>query len=47
MRIDFDISSWAAWAPGLTEQAAWKTWAAGEAPFPGPAPAEPAAAPAP
>jgi hypothetical protein len=31
VRIDFDITSWAAWAPGLTDQAAWKTWAAGDA----------------
>lgn len=34
MRLDFAISSWAAWAPGLIDQPAWKAWAASEAPPP-------------
>lgn len=27
MRVDFSISNWAAWAPGLTGQDAWRAWA--------------------
>ena len=27
MRVDFSISSWAAWAPGLTSPEAWRAWA--------------------
>lgn len=28
MRVEFSVSSWAAWAPGLTSQEAWRAWAA-------------------
>ncbi len=27
MRVSFSISTWAAWAPGLTSQADWRAWA--------------------
>lgn len=27
MRADFSVTSWAAWAPGLTSPEAWKAWA--------------------
>lgn len=27
MRVDFSVSSWAAWAPGLTSPEAWRAWA--------------------
>ncbi len=28
MRLEFSISNWSAWAPGLTTQEAWRAWAA-------------------
>ncbi len=28
LRLDFTITNWAAWAPGLTTQDAWRAWAA-------------------
>lgn len=28
LRVEFAISNWAAWAPGLTTQDAWRAWAA-------------------
>ncbi|MDP2271783.1 MAG: beta-ketoacyl synthase chain length factor [Archangium sp.] len=28
MRLEFSISNWSAWAPGLTTQDAWREWAA-------------------
>jgi hypothetical protein len=32
--VDFAIREWAAWAPGLTTPAAWRTWASGPATVP-------------
>lgn len=29
VRIEFSVSSWAAWAPSLTSQEAWRAWALG------------------
>lgn len=33
--VNFSISKWSAWAPGVSTPDAWRTWAAGDAPLDG------------